>query len=118
MIRFLDIFSGLKLLQTSSWIRGLIHLTDALLSKSRLQTEYFHLRYQFTNAFGESDNFHTLPFGSLKAKVCVVLDNRHIDIGTKTSDSGWIPWLLRSVGFHEDNTLLFTTYVCSRDRAS
>jgi hypothetical protein len=53
-------------------------------------------------------NFHTLPFGSLEAKVCVVLDNRHIDIGTKTSDSGWIPWLLRSVGFHEDNTLLFT----------
>ena len=89
--------------------QGVQHYSlDALLSKSRLQTEYFHLGYQFTHAFDESDNFHTLPFGSLKAKVCVVLDNRHIDIGTKTSDSGWIPWLLRSVGFHEGNTLLFT----------
>ena len=81
---------------------------NALLSKSRFQTQYFDLEYQFTKAFGESDNFHTLPFGSPEATVCVVLDNRHIDIGTKTSDSGWIPWLLRSVGFHEGNTLLFT----------
>ena len=98
-----------RLIQEQLQAQGVQHYSlNALLSKSRLQTEYFHLGYQFTNAFGESDNFHTLPFGSLKAKVCVVLDNRHIDIGTKTSDSGWIPWLLRSVGFHEDNTLLFT----------
>lgn len=98
-----------RLIQEQLQAQGVQHYRlDALLSKSRLQTEYFHLGYRFTNAFGESDNFHTLPFGSLKAKVCVVLDNRHVDIGTKTSDSGWIPWLLRSVGFHEDNTLLFT----------
>lgn len=36
------------------------------------------------------------------------MDNRHIDIGTKTSDSGWIPWLFRCVGFRQENTLLFT----------
>ena len=78
-----------RLIQEQLQAQGVQHYSlDALVSKSRLQTEYFHLGYQFTNAFGESDNFHTLPFGSLKAKVCVVLDNRHIDIGTKTSDSG------------------------------
>jgi len=89
--------------------QGVQHYSlNALLSKSRFQTEYFHIGYQFANAFGESANFYTLPFGSLEATICVVLDNRHIDIGTKTSESGWIPWLLRSVGFHEGNTLLFT----------
>lgn len=31
-----------------------------------------------------------------------------MDIGIKTSNSGWIPRLLRSVEFHEGNTLLFT----------
>ncbi|KAI1623158.1 hypothetical protein EDD37DRAFT_695551 [Exophiala viscosa] len=81
---------------------------DMLISKTPLPTGYFDLGHQFTTAFGDMDDFHTLPFGSLKAKVCIVLDNRSIDIGTRTTDSGWIPWLLRSVGFHGDNTLLFT----------
>jgi hypothetical protein len=73
-----------RLIQEQLQAQGVQHYSlDALLSKSRLQTEYFHLGYQFTNAFGESDNFHTLPFGSLKAKVGIVLDNRHIDIGQR-----------------------------------
>jgi hypothetical protein len=98
-----------RLIQEQLQAQGVQHYSlNALLSKSRFQTEYFHLEYQFAKAFGESDNFHTLPFGSLEATICVVLDNRHIDIGTKTSESGWIPWLLRSVGFHQCNTLLFT----------
>jgi hypothetical protein len=54
------------------------------------------------------NNRFTLPFGLLDAKVYIILDNRHIDIGTRTSDPGWILWLLRSVGFYQDNTLLFT----------
>ncbi|KAI1611985.1 hypothetical protein EDD36DRAFT_488971 [Exophiala viscosa] len=81
---------------------------DMLISKTPLPTGYFDLGHQFTTAFGDMDDFHTLPFGSLKAKGGIVLDNRSIDIGTRTTDSGWIPWLLRSVGFHGDNTLLFT----------
>jgi hypothetical protein len=98
-----------RLIQEQLQAQGVQHYSlNAVLSKSRFQTEYFHLGYQFAKAFGESDNFHTLPFGSLEATICVVLDNRHIDIGTKTSESGWIPWLLRSVGFPEGNTLLFT----------
>ncbi|KIM99813.1 hypothetical protein OIDMADRAFT_55715 [Oidiodendron maius Zn] len=98
-----------RLIQEQLQAQNVEHFSlNALLSKSRFQTEHFRLEYQFAKAFGESDNFHTLPFGSLEATVCVVLDNRHIDIGTKTSESGWIPWLLRSVGFHEGNALLFT----------
>lgn len=84
------------------------HVLDALLSKYRPPTGCFDLKYQFTEAFGKSDSCHILPFGSLNAKVCVGMDNRHIDIGTKTSDSDWIPWLLRCVGFHQENTRLFT----------
>jgi hypothetical protein len=73
-----------RLIQEQLQAQGVQHYSlDALLSKSQLQTEYFHLGYRFTNAFGELDNFHTLPFGSLKAKVGIVLDNRHIDIGQR-----------------------------------
>jgi hypothetical protein len=49
-----------RLIQEQLQAQGVQYYSlDALLSKSRLQTEYFHLGYQFTNAFGESDNFHT-----------------------------------------------------------
>jgi hypothetical protein len=80
---------------------------DVILSNAQLSGQYFDLSYQITKALGNYGIF-TSPFGTIKAKVGVVLDDRIVDVGKQTQDSDWIPWLLRSAGLHQDNSLVWT----------
>lgn len=76
---------------------------DTILSDKPL-SRYFDLEYQTNKALGGHGMF-TSPFGTGNG---MVLDSRLVDIGEQTSDSNWIPWLLRSAGLYQDNTLVWT----------